>query len=280
MTCHLRGLQRFGQLFIMQFSFLFSFSPDPVLLFLVKIVQNTADQKCDQHYSHNDKYILSYGLSFLLDSFDRHISGQIDQTVVYRPHIIQRPFSPYVMVKHNAFPVLHTLFHLGAKGLFVDVICPIKIQQIQMTRTAFPHSFWFQYKTLRFCVHNIEHGTVTVKPVRKGSVQRIISILYIERTDLLTVFHHRAFNGISPCTHIIQIRKGDCKPVYCISRRKFQSFFGKDFSRAGNPLRFPHGDQRDPYHGPVFLIGTDIFFRIFPHGDFLSHQFLKFRFFI
>ena len=50
------------------------------------------------------------------------------------PHIIQRPFSPYVMVKHNAFPVLHTLFHLGAKGLFVDVICPIKIQQIQMRR--------------------------------------------------------------------------------------------------------------------------------------------------
>ena len=276
---HLRGMQGFRQLPVMYLPFRLPLSSDPSLLALVKIIQHTAQEKGDQHHSHHDKDILVYGFSFLLDRLDRHIADQVNRSIVHRPHIIQSIFFPDIVIKQNIFPVFHAFSHFRLEVFLHNIICPVKILQIQMPGIPLPHSLWFQHQPFALRVHNIEHGPSIIKSVRKRLIQRIINILHIKRCDLLSVLYDGTFHRISPRSHIIQIGLRNRKPFHASPRRKIQLLFWKALSRIGNAYRFPCRYHWYFYHRLVFFIGADKFFRIFYRGDFLCHQLLELRFF-
>ena len=73
-ACHLRGLQCFRQLQVVQLSFRLPFFPDPYLLSVVEIIENAAEKKGDDRDEDNDQDILIYGSSLLLDGVNWHIS--------------------------------------------------------------------------------------------------------------------------------------------------------------------------------------------------------------
>lgn len=183
------------------------------------------------------------------------------------------------MIKHDILSILHTVLYFGPELLILNIICSVKIFQIQMSRAALSHSLWFQHKPFRFRIHNIEHGLFIIKSFRKRFVKRIISILHIKSSNFLLFLHDRAFEGIRPCPHVIHIGMGNRQPFYHAAR-KIQSLFGKNLSRTGNSFRFARTDERNFYHRLILLIRSDIIFRFLPQGNFLCHQLLKLRFFI
>ena len=44
----------------------------------------------------------------------------------------------------------------SAAGLVLNIICPVEILKIQMTRVPLPHSLGFQDKALRLRIHDIQ----------------------------------------------------------------------------------------------------------------------------
>ena len=278
-ACNLCCLQCLRQLYIMYLSFRLPFYPQSPLLFFVKIIQNTTQEKRCQHNKDNNQYVLIYRCSFLLDRLDGHITDQINRAVVDCPHIDQRVFILDIMIEHNIFPGGYMLCHFFLQILFENAIRPIEIFQIQMTCVAFSRPFRLQYKPLAFCIHNIEHGTAVVKPSWQRLFKGIINIFDIEHSYLFVIFYHRTFHRICPCSHIIYVGPRNRQLFHRCPGRKIQFFFCEHIPCIGNSLCFPGQYDRYLYHRPVSVIGTNKFFRFFYCCNLQGNQLLEIRFF-
>ncbi len=189
----------------MDFPFCLAFSSDSVLLLLSEKIQHTAEEECPQHNNYNNKDILVDRPAFLLDGFQRHIADQIDRTTVDSPHIGQGIYTADIMVKQYILAVFDTLCNFCPNIFLHDFVCIVKILQIEMACIAFARAFGFQHETLAVCVHDIEHCPAVIKPDRQGFFKGIINIFHIKPCDPLPVPFDRAFHGICPGSHIIQI---------------------------------------------------------------------------
>ena len=239
---------------------------------MIKVIDQAAQEKGDQHNRNNDKNILIDRAAFLLDCLNRHITNQIDRPAIHRPHIIQGIFISDIMIKHDILVLFQACLHFLAKPFLLNGVGPIKICQIQMPRAPLPHSLRLQDKTFRFRIHNIEHCFFVVKSLRKRPVKGIINVLYIKRPNLLFTFHNRTLNAVSPCSHIVQIRLRYRQSVDCSPGRKIQFFLCKHFSRAGYALAFSGSYQRDFHHCFTFLILANVILRLLHCGNSLCHE--------
>ena len=109
------------------------------------------------------------------------------------------------MVKHDIASFTQARTHFCQQSFVLNIICPVEILKIQMTRVPLPHSLGFQDKALRLRIHDIQKCFLVVEPGRKRFVQRIIDIFHIKCRYFLPVLYDRTLHGICPCAHIIQI---------------------------------------------------------------------------
>ncbi len=200
--CCLQGL---CQLLIVKFPLCLPFFPYLLLLSLAEIIQDTAQKKGRKHHHYHNQYILVDRLPLLLDRLNGYITGQVKASPVHGPHIVQGFLPTNVMVEQDIPSILHAVQHFFLQFLVPDIIGPVKILQVQVSRISLPHALRIQHKALTLCIHNIEHGLLVVETVREGFVQGVIHILHIERTDLLPVLLHGTLHGIGPGAHIVDI---------------------------------------------------------------------------
>ena len=140
------------------------------------------------------------------------------------------------MMKHDIPAFSQTRFHLCQQALILNIIRPIEILQVQMSRIPLPHSLGFQHKTLCLCIHKIQHRLLIVKSGREGTVQIIIDIFHIERGCFLAIAYDRALHRICPCPHIIYIGLGNGQAIHCPAGRKIKFFSRKYCSVIGDPF--------------------------------------------
>ena len=132
-------MQRFRQLFIINFPLRLLLLSYCLLLLLTEKVQNTTQKESNKHDNHNNKDILVYGTPFLLNSFNRNIPYQVKRSVINTPHINQRVFIPNIMIKHDIFSVTDGLGNLCLKFLIHNIVGTIKVRQIQMSGIPLSH---------------------------------------------------------------------------------------------------------------------------------------------
>ena len=109
------------------------------------------------------------------------------------------------MVKQDIIPLIQTSGHLRPNSFVPDIICPIKIVQIQMSGAPHPHSLWFQNKTFTLRIHHIQSRLFIIKSIWKGPIDILINIFDIQRSNLLILPHDRTFYRVGPRPHVIYI---------------------------------------------------------------------------
>ncbi len=87
-TCNLRRLQGFCKLPVLDLPFPFPLFSCYILLPLVKIIQNAAQEERDQHNADDNQYTLVNRPPLLLNCFNRYITNQENGSIIHCPHII------------------------------------------------------------------------------------------------------------------------------------------------------------------------------------------------
>ena len=166
------------------------------------------------------------------------------------------------MIKHDIIPIFHALCYLLMNVRLKNIISPVKILKIQMSRISLARSFWFQNKPLALCIHDIKHCPSIIKSIWKRIFKCIINIFHIKSPQLLIIFHYRTFHRIRPCSHIIHIRLRDWQAIYCFPRRKVQFFLRQYFPRVRNSFCLSRQYQCNSHHCLISIIRLDKIFWI------------------
>ncbi len=211
--------------------------PQLILLPPVQIVQGDAQDKRRQHGEHHDHNVMVDRLPLLLDGLHRHIAHQEDRPAVDRPHVVEGVGSPDIVIKQDVPPGAQAVLHLRLDLRILNIVRAVKIVQIQVSRAALSHSLGLQNKALALRVHDIQRRLLAVKSVGKRPVYGVIHILGIKGPDSLSVPLDRAFDGVGPCSHMVQIGLGDRHSCDRSACGEIQTFLSERLPGIGYSLR-------------------------------------------
>ena len=273
----LGGPERLGQLLAVELPLRLLLPAQLFLLSPVDVVQADAQEEGRQQRAHHNHDMLVDRPPLLLDGLHRHIAHQENPPAVHRPHVVEGVDLPDVVVEQQVPSGAQAVLHLLPDLRVLDVVRPVKVVQVQVSRAALAHPLGLEDKALALCVHDVQGRLLVVKPVGEGLVDGVVDIFGIEGPDDLLLPHHRALDGIGPGAHIVQVGLGDLHPHHRAAGGEVQLLPGEDLPRVGDPLRLPREDEGDLDHGLVPLIDLDVRLRVLRPGDLLGNELLELR---
>ena len=269
-------LECLSQLLAVELPFLLPLPAQLFLLFPVQIVQGDAQGEGGQQRGHDDHDVLVDRPALLLDGLNRHIAHQEDGAAVYRPHVIECVHLPNIVVKQDVPALAQAVCHFRLDCRILNVVCPVEICQVQVSRAALAHSLGLENKALALGVHDVQRRLLVVKPFGgEGLVDGVVDILGVEGPNLLAGPFHGALYGVGPGAHVVHIGLGDRQPRDRSARGEVQVLLGKTLPGVGESFCLSGKDQRQLCHGLILLVSEDIGHRVVCPGDFPGNQRLK-----